>query len=590
MNCGDRYQELLLYLEQTENEIARAFEEVNQNNQFKKVKEKEKTKDSTTNEETDIDFLIELNETIKSDVTELLARNHAGSLFHSQFDQSKVNGSNGQDHYVDHFFNDKKILIQHSPLDNNNIFNESVDSYPFRHSIIDSELSAIDAATQTSPSLSPSSTNLTWASDCSSSPCLTSTSDSELLDEDAHSTSSRDTRDLLFSNGIFKHRRQQVLGSKSSSTPVLKTGHCKVNKQCRSQSDRHLAEIEAAEACKWLRATGFPQYAQLYEDNQFPIDVTTAAQDHPLLEPDVLHSLFRRLQILNSCAHLHQQRVAHAQTDESEDECCALSDNWTYQSDIRRWSRTCNKTPFRTTGETSSRQDSLSNKEDEVFHKSTEDPKDRLRRAGSTKFRRRRDGVLFSEKDNILDTLSQQLNQLKSSEVNHVSDSEVTPRHSRRSRTKSFDKTDTWSHPQATTDRVIWHKLPETKELLSPEKDISFNNDGPSISQLSATQLQVLKKLALLKLTSHMEKYCPSHRTGWNWDLPKLIRKIKAPIYKDKKSFWRPTHNKFPKNRTSSSQANRRIYAVATGQCSRPSRHFQETWSKIQDTAFAQQS
>lgn len=24
-------------------------------------------------------------------------------------------------------------------------------------------------------------------------------------------------------------------------------------------------EIEATEACKWLRATGFPQYAQMYE-------------------------------------------------------------------------------------------------------------------------------------------------------------------------------------------------------------------------------------------------------------------------------------------------------------------------------------
>jgi hypothetical protein len=26
-----------------------------------------------------------------------------------------------------------------------------------------------------------------------------------------------------------------------------------------------VAEIEAAEACKWLRAAGFPQYAQMYE-------------------------------------------------------------------------------------------------------------------------------------------------------------------------------------------------------------------------------------------------------------------------------------------------------------------------------------
>lgn len=27
------------------------------------------------------------------------------------------------------------------------------------------------------------------------------------------------------------------------------------------------AEIETAEACKWLRAAGFPQYAQMYEGN-----------------------------------------------------------------------------------------------------------------------------------------------------------------------------------------------------------------------------------------------------------------------------------------------------------------------------------
>lgn len=26
-----------------------------------------------------------------------------------------------------------------------------------------------------------------------------------------------------------------------------------------------ISEIEAIEACKWLRAAGFPQYAQMYE-------------------------------------------------------------------------------------------------------------------------------------------------------------------------------------------------------------------------------------------------------------------------------------------------------------------------------------
>lgn len=29
-----------------------------------------------------------------------------------------------------------------------------------------------------------------------------------------------------------------------------------------------VSEIEAAEACKWLRAAGFPQYAQMYEGKQ----------------------------------------------------------------------------------------------------------------------------------------------------------------------------------------------------------------------------------------------------------------------------------------------------------------------------------
>lgn len=55
---------------------------------------------------------------------------------------------------------------------------------------------------------------------------------------------------------------------------------------------------------------------------------------------------------------------------------------------------------------------------------------------------------------------------------------------------------------------------------------------GPEISALSCTQLQVLRKLALLKLTALMEKYCPPHRTGWNWDLPKFIKKIKNPSYR----------------------------------------------------------
>ncbi|CAH1153716.1 unnamed protein product [Phaedon cochleariae] len=175
----------------------------------------------------------------------------------------------------------------------------------------------------------------------------------------------------------------------------------------------------------------------------------------------------------------------------------------------------------------------------DIHDKSTDPPKDRLRRAGTTKFRRRRDGVFFSEKENILDTLSQRLNDLKS-DGNHASDSEIAPRQSRRSRTKSFDKNEAWVHQQDTTERVIWHKLPEQTFLVPEEKETTFDNNGPQISSLSSTQRQVLRKLALLKLTAHMEKYCPTHRTGWNWDLPKFIRKIKCPVYKDKNIFGVP--------------------------------------------------
>uniref|UniRef100_A0A8V0YN25 DLC1 Rho GTPase activating protein n=1 Tax=Gallus gallus TaxID=9031 RepID=A0A8V0YN25_CHICK len=55
-------------------------------------------------------------------------------------------------------------------------------------------------------------------------------------------------------------------------------------------SEKEKAEIEAKEACDWLRAAGFPQYAQLYEDSD-------------------------------------------------EDEPCAISGKWTFQRDSKRWSR-----------------------------------------------------------------------------------------------------------------------------------------------------------------------------------------------------------------------------------------------------------
>ncbi|XP_031782029.1 stAR-related lipid transfer protein 13 isoform X2 [Nasonia vitripennis] len=165
------------------------------------------------------------------------------------------------------------------------------------------------------------------------------------------------------------------LAGKSTSAPLLDNNGSNPEKsvteepnrqQPRSQSERQLSEIEAQEACKWLRAAGFPQYAQMYEDYQFPIDVTGVAKDHPFLEADSLQSLFRRLHALNRCAnmkldthHHHHHHTTHHNTshgksggggnaageDSDEDTQCALSENWTFEKKTRRWSRVCDISP-----------------------------------------------------------------------------------------------------------------------------------------------------------------------------------------------------------------------------------------------------
>lgn len=100
-------------------------------------------------------------------------------------------------------------------------------------------------------------------------------------------------------------------------------------------------EIEAKEACDWLRAAGFPQYAQLYEDSQFPIDIAAVKKDHDFLDKDLVEPLCRRLNTLNKCASMkldvNFQRKKSEDSD--EEDLCAISNKWTFQRTSRRWSR-----------------------------------------------------------------------------------------------------------------------------------------------------------------------------------------------------------------------------------------------------------
>ncbi|XP_061107123.1 rho GTPase-activating protein 7-like isoform X2 [Conger conger] len=109
----------------------------------------------------------------------------------------------------------------------------------------------------------------------------------------------------------------------------------------RSARERRFAEIEAKEACDWLRAAGFPQYAQFYEDSLFPIEISSVTRDHDFLDRDAIEALCRRLNTLNKCAvmRLEISPQRKQSEDSDEDEPCAISGRWTFQRDSKRWSR-----------------------------------------------------------------------------------------------------------------------------------------------------------------------------------------------------------------------------------------------------------
>ncbi|GFG38288.1 hypothetical protein Cfor_08928, partial [Coptotermes formosanus] len=108
------------------------------------------------------------------------------------------------------------------------------------------------------------------------------------------------------------------------------------------------------------------------------------------------------------------------------------------------------------------------------------------------------------------------------------------------------DHEDGESTPRQRAVVVRWHSFqrgstrPDSYLFRAVETGRGVVQGSRPMASLSCGQLLVLRKLALLKLTACMERYCPTHRTGWNWELPKFIRKIKTPDYKDKTVFGVP--------------------------------------------------
>ncbi|KAL6463100.1 hypothetical protein MHYP_G00274910 [Metynnis hypsauchen] len=132
-------------------------------------------------------------------------------------------------------------------------------------------------------------------------------------------------------------------GYRGASVPRRQRGNCK------SSSPRPCcgSEVEAKEACDWLRAAGFPQYVQLYEAGLFPIDIASVRRDHEFLDHDSVRAFCRRLTTLNKCAAMSLE--VHFQCkqseDSEEDDACALSSRWAFQRESKTWSRLCTIAP-----------------------------------------------------------------------------------------------------------------------------------------------------------------------------------------------------------------------------------------------------
>ncbi|KAM5221581.1 stAR-related lipid transfer protein 8 [Ctenodactylus gundi] len=103
---------------------------------------------------------------------------------------------------------------------------------------------------------------------------------------------------------------------------------------------RKNTEQEAKKACEWLHATGFSQYAQLFEEGSFPLDIGSVKKDHGFLDEDSLGALCRKLMTLNNYASMKLD--VHFQNKQNEDaeeeEQCTISSHWAFGQENKRWS------------------------------------------------------------------------------------------------------------------------------------------------------------------------------------------------------------------------------------------------------------
>ncbi|KAH0616175.1 hypothetical protein JD844_027108 [Phrynosoma platyrhinos] len=81
--------------------------------------------------------------------------------------------------------------------------------------------------------------------------------------------------------------------------------------------------------------------------------------------------------------------------------------------------------------------------------------------------------------------------------------------------------------------RMRWHSFQSSHRP-------SLSSASLQIDCQSVTQMNLLQKYSLLKLTALLEKYTPSNKHGFSWAVPKFMKRIKVPDYKDRNVFGVP--------------------------------------------------
>ncbi|KAJ7356191.1 Dynein light chain Tctex-type [Desmophyllum pertusum] len=345
-----------------------------------------------------------------------------------------------------------------------------------------------------------------------------------------------------------------------------------------------IKELEALEACYWLKAAGFPQYSQAYEDGKFPIDTASVIKEHDFLDQDSIQSLYRRLQTLNRCAkmNLHIKSEGY---DSDEEDLIALSSRWKLQNKNRRWSSRRNGSPSLKKDKSASLSsshnginsslNSVTNTRQRSFHK-----KDRLVPDQLSPFTHL-DLCIAQGRASVYDNLSPALSVSTPSisnvgkDLNKNDELRNANRTQKRNLTSSdlglescsassneelsdFERDDEIddlpgdlsmlrsirnSERQCNNDmapssrvtrpKVRWHSFEKSSK---PEIRVA----SPKICDLTAGQLAVLRKYSLLKLTALMERHTHSHRGMWNWSFPHFLKKLKSPDYRDRNVFGVP--------------------------------------------------